>query len=129
MSGKPLLLNIEFVEGGMSRSLACGPDGSVEIQEYHEVLESLFSFPGLKERFGGLRLSQLRQSAEASCFAIKGQEFLRRREYGAARRYFRMALRMGSRDIRDFLCWMATFSPALLRWAEPLYGTVGSQGY
>ena len=52
-------------------------------------------------------LAELRRAAEASCFAIKEQEF----DVKAigARLYFNAAIRAGSRDSRDLLCWAATF--------------------
>ena len=78
----------------------------------------------MRSRFGVAKLAELRRAAEASCFAIKGQEFLRRHELDAARRHFSAALRAGSRDSRDLLCWAATFFPALLRWAGPHYGAI-----
>jgi hypothetical protein len=120
--GKSPLVEYRIHSNSQLRSLGRDPQSEVEIREYDEVLDSLFAFPGLEARFGIVKLSQLRCAAEASCLAIKGQEFLRSREYAAARRHFRAALQAGSRDIRDLLCWIATFSPSLLRWAEPLYG-------
>jgi hypothetical protein len=126
--GKSPLVEYRIHDRGQQRSLAKHPEEEVGVREYDEVLECLFSFPGLEARFGVKKLSQLRRAAGASCLAIKGQEFLRRREYGAARRHFRAALQAGSRDIRDVLCWLATFSPALLRWAEPLYGAADPNG-
>ena len=126
--GQSPLVEYRIHSGSLLRSLAKNPEEEVGVREYDEVLECLFSFPGLEARFGVKKLSQLRRAAGASCLAIKGQEFLRRREYGAARRHFRAALQAGSRDIRDFLCWLATFSPALLRLAEPLYGAADPNG-
>ena len=126
--GKSPLVEYRIHDRGQQRSLAKHPEEEVGVREYDEVLECLFSFPGLEARFGVKKLSQLRRAAGASCLAIKGQEFLRRREYCAARRHFRAALQAGSRDIRDVLCWLATFSPALLRWAEPLYGAADPNG-
>lgn len=127
MGASPL---VEYRIHGNSqlRSLASDPQGEVGVPEYDEVLDSLFAIPGLESRFGIVKLSQLRLAAEASCLAIKGQEFLRSREYLAARRYFRGALWAGSRDIRDLLCWLATLSPSLLRLAEPLYGAAYPHG-
>ncbi|MBA3966039.1 MAG: glycosyltransferase family 2 protein [Nitrospirales bacterium] len=126
--GKSPLVEYRVHSGSQLRSVAGDPQGAVGIPEYEEVLDCLFSFPGLEARFGVTKLSQLRQATVATCLAIKGQEFLRRREYRAAQRYFRGALRAGSRDIRDILCWLATFSPFLLHLAEPLYGSVNPQG-
>lgn len=121
--GKSPLVEYRIHGNSQLRSLGRDPQSEVEIREYDEVLDSLFAFPGLEARFGIVKLSQLRCAAEASCLAIKGQEFLRSREYAAARRHFRAALQAGSRDIRDLLCWIATFSPSLLLcWGEPLYG-------
>lgn len=120
--GKSPLVEYRVHGGSQLRSFASDPHNAVGVEEYDEVLDRLFSFPGLEERFGVEKLSQLRRAAMASCLAIKGQEYIRRREYRAAQRYFRAALQAGSRDIRDLLCWIATFSPSLLRWAEPLYG-------
>jgi len=122
--GKSPLVEYRIHGNSQLRSLASDPQSAVGVQEYDEVLDSLFSFPGLESRFSVEKLSQLRRAAEASCLAIKGQEFLRFGEYRTAQRYFRAALRAGSRDIRDLLCWLATFSPFLLRLAEPLYGAV-----
>jgi glycosyltransferase involved in cell wall biosynthesis len=126
--GKSPLVEYRVHSCSQLRSVAGDPQGAVGIPEYKEVLDCLFSFPGLEARFGVTKLSQLRQAAAATCLAIKGQEFLRRREYRSAQRYFRAALRAGSRDIRDILCWLATFSPSLLRLAEPLYGAVNPNG-
>ncbi|MDH4359709.1 MAG: glycosyltransferase family 2 protein [Nitrospirota bacterium] len=122
--GKSPLVEYRIHGNSQLRSLASDPQSAVGVQEYDEVLDSLFAFPGLESRFGVGKLSQLRRVAESSCLAIKGQEFLRGGEYRTAQRYFRAALRAGSRDIRDLLCWLATFSPSLLRLAEPLYGAV-----
>jgi hypothetical protein len=126
--GKSPLVEYRIHDRSQLRSLANDPEGTVGIWEYDEVLDCLFSFPGLEARFGVTKLSQLRRVAAATCLAIKGQEFLRRREYLAAQLYFHAALRAGSRDIRDILCWLATFSPSLLRLAEPLYGSAKSNG-
>jgi glycosyltransferase involved in cell wall biosynthesis len=126
--GKSPLVEYRIHDRSQLRSLANDPEGTVGIWEYDEVLDCLFSFPGLEARFGVTKLSQLRRAAAATCLAIKGQEFLRRREYLAAQLYFHAALRAGSRDIRDILCWLATFSPSLLRLAEPLYGSAKSNG-
>jgi glycosyltransferase involved in cell wall biosynthesis len=120
------LVEYRIHQDSILRRFASIPEGELNIKEFEDVLNCLFSLPGLEERFGVSRLFLLHQGAEASCFAIKGQEFLRCREYESARRYFRVALRLGSRDLRDFLCWLGTFSPRLLRWTEPLYGTVGT---
>ncbi len=122
--GKSPLVEYRIRRGSMLRSVASDPHAAAEIREYHELLDRLFSLPGMERRFDAAKLAQLRRAAEASCFAIKGQEFLRRNEPGAARRHFSAALRSGSRDSRDLLCWAATFSPALLRWTEPLFGTI-----
>lgn len=122
--GKSPLVEYRIRRGSLLRSVASDPHAAPEIREYHEVLDRLFSLPGMEERFDAAKLAHLRRAAEANCFAIKGQEFLRRNEPGAARRYFSAGLRSGSRDIRDLLCWLATFSPALLRWTGPLYGTI-----
>jgi glycosyltransferase involved in cell wall biosynthesis len=123
--GKAPLVEYRIHEGSLLRSLAGDPQDAVGIYEYDEVLDNLFSFPGLEKRFDEERLAVLRGTAMASCLAIKGQEFLRCREYDTARRYFMKALRTGSRDFRDFLCWVATYSPFLLRLlGEPLYGVV-----
>jgi len=122
--GKSPLVEYRIHGNSQLRSLARDLQSAIGVQEYDEVLDSLFSFPGLESRFGVEKLSQLRRAAKASCLAIKGQEFLRGGEYRAAQRYFLAALRAGSRDIRDLLCWLATFSPFLLRLAEPLYGAV-----
>jgi hypothetical protein len=126
--GKSPLVEYRIHDRSQLRSLANDPEGTVGIREYDEVLDCLFSFPGLEARFGVTKLSQLRGAAAATCLAIKGQEFLRCREYLAAQLYFHAALRAGSRDIRDILCWLATFSPSLLRWAEPLYGSANPNG-
>jgi hypothetical protein len=120
--GKSPLVEYRIHDRSQLRSLANGPEGTVGVREYDDVLNCLFSLPGLEARFGRTKLSQLRRAAAATCLAIKGQEFLRSREYRAARRHFRAALQAGSRDIRDLLCWLGTFSPALLSLAEPLYG-------
>lgn len=125
--GKSPLVEYRIHGGSMLRSLASDPQGAVEIDEYEEVLDNLFSFPGLEARLGAKKLSQLRHAASASCLAIKGQEFLRFRQYCSARRYFCAALKAGSRDFRDLLCWIATFFPLLLHWAEPLYGAVNAR--
>jgi len=125
--GKSPLVEYRIHGGSMLRSLANDPEGTVGVGEYDEVLDSLFSFPGLEARFGKTKLVELRQAAVASCLAISGQEFLRCREYRVARRYFHAALLAGSRDIRDLLCWLATFSPLLLRVGEPLYGAANKK--
>jgi glycosyltransferase involved in cell wall biosynthesis len=126
--GKSPLVKYRIHDRSQLRSLANEPEGTVGVREYDEVLDCLFSLPGLEARFGMTKLSQLRRAAAATCLAIKGQEFLRRREYPAAQRFFHAAVRAGSRDIRDILCWLATFFPSLLRLAEPLYGSANSNG-
>lgn len=126
--GRSPLVEYRIHDRSQLRSLANDPEGTVDIWEYDEVLDCLFSLPGLEARFGVTKLSQLRRAAAATCLAIKGQEFLRCREYCAAQLYFHAALGAGSRDIRDIFCWLATFSPSLLRLAEPLYGSANSNG-
>ena len=121
--GESPLVEYRIHVGSQLRNFARDPQSAVGMGEYNEALDRLFSFPGLEKRFGAEKLSQLRRAASASCLAISGQEFLRCREYRAARRFFHAALRAGSRDIRDILCWLATFSPSLLRLAEPIYGS------
>jgi hypothetical protein len=122
--GKPPLVEYRIRRGSLLRSVASDPHAATEIREYHKVIDRLFTLPGIEGRFDATKLAQVRRAAEASCFAIKGQEFLRRNEPGTARRYFSAALRAGSRDSRDLLCWAATFSPTLLRWTGPLFGAI-----
>jgi hypothetical protein len=124
--GKPALVEYRIRRGSLLRSVADAPTGAAEIAEFDELLGRLFSLPGIRERFSPEKITELRRQAEASCFAIKGQELLRRRQLAAARRYFGTALRAGSRDLRDLLCWLATCSPALARWGIPLYGSIES---
>jgi glycosyltransferase involved in cell wall biosynthesis len=125
--GRAPLVQYRVHRSSLMRSLASDPESATDIREFSEVLHRLFSFPGLESRFGAAKRKELRRTAEASCFAIKGQEFLRRNDSSAARRYFSAALRSGSRDIRDLLCWAATFSSTLLRWTRPLFGVVDLQ--
>lgn len=120
--GKSPLVEYRIRRCSTLRNIASDPQCAVGIQEYEPVLSSLFSLPGLGARFSAAKLSRLRRAATASCLAIKAQEFLRCREYCAARRYFRAALRVGSRDIRDLLCLVGTYFPSLLCWTESLYG-------
>jgi glycosyltransferase involved in cell wall biosynthesis len=122
--GRAPLVQYRVRRSSLMRSIARDPQSATDIREFSEVLHRLFSFPGMESRFGVAKLAELRRAAEASCFAIKGQEFLRRNELEAARRHFSAALRSGSRDARDLLCWAATFSPALLRWTGPLFGAI-----
>ncbi len=122
--GRIPMVEYRVWSGGRMRSLGRNSESTVSIQEFNEVLRCLFSLPGIECRFGMAKVAELRRAAEASCFAIKGQEFLRRHEPFAARSYFNAAIRAGSRDCRDLLCWAATFSPALLRWTGPLYGAI-----
>ena len=122
--GKPPLVEYRIRRGSLLRSVASDPHAATEILEYHKVIDRLFTLPGIEGRFDATKLAQVRRAAEASCFAIKGQEFLRRNEPGTARRYFSAALRAGSRDSRDLLCWAATFSPTLLRWTGSLFGAI-----
>ena len=126
--GKSPLVEYRIHDRSQLRTLATDPKGTVDVREYDEVLDCLFSLPGLEARFGLPKLSRLRRAAGATCLAIKGQEFLRRREYFAAQLHFQAALRAGSRDIRDIFCWLGTFSPSLLRLAEPLYGSANPNG-
>ncbi len=120
--GKSPLVEYRIRRGSTLRRIASNAQCGVGIQEYEQVLNSLFSLPGLGARYSAAKLSQLRRAAMASCLAIKGQEYLRHREYSAARRYFRAALQAGSGDIRDLLCLLGTCIPSLLRWTESLYG-------
>ncbi len=122
--GRAPLVKYRVRRSSLLRRIASDPRSAASIQEFIEFFRRLFSFPGMESRFGAAKLADLRRAAEASCFAIKGQEFLRRNELGAARRHFSAALRSGSRDTRDLLCWVATFSPALLRWTGPLFGAI-----
>jgi len=110
------------------RSVARDSLATASIREFNEILHRLFSLPGLGSRFGPGKLAVLRRAAEASCFAMKGQEFLRGHKPFVARRYFSAAIRTGSRDSRDLLCWAATFSPAFLRWTGPVYGAIDPHG-
>jgi glycosyltransferase involved in cell wall biosynthesis len=125
--GKVPLVEYRIHEKSQLRSLTNDFEVRVGIPEFDECLNCLFSIPGLEIRFDARKLSQLRQAAFASCLAIKGQEFLRCREYGTARKYFRAALKNGSRDFRDVLCWLGTFSPSLLHRAEAIYGVIDSK--
>ena len=122
--GKPPLVEYRIRRGSLLRSVASDPHAATEIREYYEVIDPLFSLPGIEGRFDATKLAHMRRAAEASCFAIKGQEFLRLNEPGTARRYFSTALRSGSRDCRDLLCWAATFSPTFLRWTGSLFGAI-----
>ena len=122
--GKPPLVEYRIRRGSLLRSVASNPRAAAEIREYHEIIDRLFSLPGIESRFDATKLAHMRRAAEASCFAIKGQEFLRLNEPGTARRYFSAALRSGSRDSRDLLCWAATFSPTFLRWTGSLFGAI-----
>jgi len=126
--GRAPMVEYRTWRGSSSRNLATDLKCTVSIHEFDEVLRCLFSLPGLRSRFGAAKLAEVRRAAEASCFAMKGQEFLRHQEPFTARRYFSAAIRAGSRDSRDLLCWAATFSPALLRWTGPLYGAINSEG-
>jgi len=109
--GRAPLVKYHMHRGSLMRSIARDPRSATDIREFNEFLNRVFSFPSMESRFGAAKLAELRRAAEASCFAIKGQEFLQRNEPGAARRHFSAALRSGSRDARDLLCWAATFSP------------------
>lgn len=122
--GRVPLVRYRVRRSSLMRGTAGDPQTATGIREFSEVLDRLFSIPGMESRFGAEKLAELRRAAEASCFAMKGQEFLRRDEPGAARRHFAAALQSGSRDSRDLLCWAATFSPRLLRWSAPLYGRI-----
>jgi glycosyltransferase involved in cell wall biosynthesis len=122
--GRAPLVKYRVRRSSLMRSIASDPQSAADIREFNEVLGRLFSFPGMDSCFGAAELAALRRAAEASCLAIKGQEFLRRGEPGAARRHFSAALSSGSRDHRDFLCWAATFAPALVRWSGPLFGVI-----
>jgi len=122
--GRAPMVEYRMWRGSFMRSLARDSQPTASIREFNDILHRLFSFPGMRCRFGAVKLAELRRAAEASCFAIKGQELLRCHEPVAARRHFSAAVRAGSRDSRDLLCWAATFSPALLRWTEPLYGAI-----
>jgi glycosyltransferase involved in cell wall biosynthesis len=126
--GRAPMVEYRVWRSGFMRSLARDSQSTVSIREFNEGLHHLFSFPGIGSRFGAAKLAELRREAEASCFAIKGQEFLRCHGPFAARRYFSAAIRAGSRDSRDLLCWATTFSPALLRWTGPLYGAIDPHG-
>lgn len=122
--GRPPLVEYRIRRGSLLRSVALDPGGAADIPEFDEFLGHLFSLPGIQERFSSEEIARLRRQAEATCLAIKGQEFLRRGQVAEARRYFGAALRAGSRDRRDLLCWLATFSPALARWSARLYGSI-----
>lgn len=126
--GRVPMVEYRMWHSSSMRNLARDSQSTASIHEFNEVLLHLFSLPGLRSRFGAAKLAELRSAAEASCFAIKGQEFLRRHEPFAARRYFSAAIRAGSRDSRDLLCWAASFSPALLRLTGPLYGAIDPHG-
>lgn len=126
--GRVPIVEYRMWGGSLMRSIAGGSHATGSIQEFNEILHRLFSFPGMECRFGAAKLVELRRAAEATCFAIKGQELLRSQKPIAARRHFSAALRAGSRDSRDFLCWAATFSPTLLRWTAPLFGAVDPHG-
>ena len=127
-AGRAPMVEYRLWRGSFMRSLARDSQPPASIREFNEVLRRLFSFPGMESRFGAAKLAELRRAAEASCFAVKGQEFLRFHEPVAARRHFSAAVRAGSRDSRDLLCWAATFSPVLLRWTGPLYGAIDPRG-
>jgi len=127
-AGRSPMVKYRVRRGSSMRSQVTDSQSTASIREFNELLHHLFSFPGLESRFGPAKLAELRRAAEASCFAIKGQELLRCYEPIAARRHFSAAVRSGSRDGRDLLCWAATFSPALLRWTGPLYGAIDPYG-
>jgi hypothetical protein len=126
--GRAPLVKYRVRPSSLMRSIASDPQAAADIREFQEVLDRLFSFPGMEHCIGATELAELRQAAEASCFAIKGQEYLRQGERRAARRHFGAALRSGSRDPRDFICWAATFVPALVRWSGPLFGAIHPPG-
>jgi glycosyltransferase involved in cell wall biosynthesis len=123
-AGRAPMVEYRVWSSSFLRNLARDSQPPASIGEFSEMLHYLFSSSAIASRFGATKLAELRRAAEASCFAIKGQEFLRCRKPLAARRYFNAAIRAGSRDSRDLLCWAATFSPAILRLTGPLYGAI-----
>ncbi|HJT20850.1 MAG TPA: glycosyltransferase family 2 protein [Nitrospira sp.] len=125
--GKAPVVKYRLHRGSFLRTLANDMQGTVNIQEFEELLHRLFSLPDLEGRLGVAKVRKLRHAAEATCLAIKGQEHLRCNNMRTARRYFSAALRSGSRDIRDILCWTATFCPRLILYAGPLFGTFESK--
>jgi hypothetical protein len=84
------------------------------------VWQVFFGIPAIVRRYTREQCKHLRCRAEASVFAWKGQELLRKREWRHARAYFLEALRMGSRDPRDLLCLVLTvlraFPAGTRRW-------------
>ena len=123
-SGRIPMVEYRLWRGGAMRTLGGSSQSIISIEDLNDVLHRLFSFPGLGHRFSASKLAQLRRAAEASCFAIMGQELLRFHKPFAARRYFNAAIRAGSRDSRDLMCWAATFSPVLLRLTRSFYGSI-----
>ncbi|MGZ5124475.1 MAG: hypothetical protein ACXWC1_16905, partial [Burkholderiales bacterium] len=84
------------------------------------AIDAIFGTSAIVRRYTREQRTRLRRRAEASAFAWKGQELLRKREWRHARAYFLEALRMGSRDPRDMLCLVLTvlraFPPGTRRW-------------
>jgi hypothetical protein len=104
----------------MARSLARPDETDVGISEIVPAIVAIFELPAIRRRYTREQRKRLRRRAEASTFAWKGQELLRKREWVRARAYFVEAIRRGSRDPRDLLCLGLTllrgFPPGTRRW-------------
>ncbi|MEE8291549.1 MAG: glycosyltransferase family A protein, partial [Candidatus Tectomicrobia bacterium] len=79
--GKSPVVEYRVHAGSQHRSFASNGKKEADPREFDDFLDQLFAFPSLEERFGVTNLPQLRRATQASCLAMKGQEFLRHREY------------------------------------------------
>ncbi|MGZ5232346.1 MAG: glycosyltransferase family 2 protein [Burkholderiales bacterium] len=118
--GRGPVVEYRMAAESMARSLARPEETDVGISEIVPAIDAIFGTSAIVRRYTREQRTRLRRRAEASAFAWKGQELLRKREWRHARAYFLEALRMGSRDPRDMLCLVLTvlraFPPGTRRW-------------
>lgn len=110
----------------MARSMA--DDDTVGIEELRPALDAVFSLPDLAERLSERERARARRAAEASAFAWKGQEHLRRGDRAGSRAYLTEALRRNPASLTDALTWALTLLPRIPTALRPWVGTVGGQG-
>jgi glycosyltransferase involved in cell wall biosynthesis len=118
--GRRPVVEYRMAARSMARSLARPNESEVGISEMVPAIDAIFETSAIVRRYTREQRTRLRRRAEASMFAWKGQELLRKREWRHARVYFLEALRMGSRDPRDLICLALTvlraFPPGTRQW-------------
>ncbi|MDG2304724.1 MAG: glycosyltransferase family A protein [Candidatus Binatia bacterium] len=110
------VVEYRILANSMARNLANTGNHTVNIDEILPAIRAIYVLPGVLDHFRPEHLASLRRMTEGSAYAWKGQEYLRAKQWQAARTYFLKAMRLSRpMDPRDLLCLGLTY----LRWFPP----------